>query len=1634
MQAHVGRILASLLCAVTATVVSVPQAIAEPTNIEGEIAQSARGSWHSVIVVMQEQNTATGLPATSAQEKTAQVNDLIDTAKTTQRTVLNTLAAAEKHHRARNIEQFYLVNAVAATVTREEALNLAKTPGVANVVVDQKIAAEPVTEDIGASLSGVKSSPAPKHVPWNLEQISVTENLQARYSGEGVTVGIIDSGVDISHPALAAKWRGNTGDKALSWFDAVAGSPAPVDSTGHGTHVLGTILGSDPNGASLLGVAPKAKFVAARVFDDRGETNDSRLLKAMQWMLAPVDSNGVAHAELAPRVVNNSWGTAATNNVLQDALKQWRKAGILPVFSAGNVDENTPGGPGSISQPASFPQAFAVGALRSDNRIAKFSLRGPSKFTNTPKPDIAAPGVNIRSSYRGHSLQILSGTSMAAPHVTGVAALVLGVNPALSVDQLESILRQSATALTDTQHVDSPNHAYGAGKVNAALAIDLATPKSQIGTVAGNVYVRGVDADAPVITHVPVGVFYQATTTDLSAKVSDDSGVDSVSLKITNAANQTRSQAMKLIEGTKVAGTYEVVISPKTLKQDDVSYQVCALDRTKKESCTQIQKFVQKPAVQVGWKEDFEHGTDGFEMGGKTPLWAWGEPAKSLKKPTSGDKLVAVGLDGNGYAGLSDSVLLTPPIAVDNAGKAALAFNHWYDLDNYHYAEYDTAEVWIGEVQASSGQVTWEEKPQRLFKNHSRDWERVYVNLSKYAGKTIRVMFGVRGAWKAKHTTPGWFIDDIAVEASHETKPQKITDDLAITKFPGGRTLIDFLPLKDKTVSAYRLYRAHNDGTFVKVQELTGTDIQKYTIAFNDTATPQQGTYSYYVTAVAGDAESDPSAILQRTYTLGKEIRAFNFESDDQGWTSQPDAKGNVFERGIPTLSDEKNNGRAPTSTQMAGKNPNSPNVFATVLNDYRKAKSTYTLTSPRLDLSAYSDVTMYWQQWFNTRGRKGFDDYSTYDDDIAHIYASSNGVDWEKIFTLDEKKIDEKDPGDHKTQLRVGNAWHLDSVKIPAKYLSNQTQIRFVLETGSELFDFSGGWYIDDVTFTDTAKATVPQPKLAGQAALAVYRGEEMPLPNVGKTHSVPASLDGNTTTDSWVPAPDATVELVDRAAKTVVEKGSGAYTLRARAGKTTVRAKAAGYQPHSVSVDLSDGKVTRQDFYLEKAVAQNVQFAVHNAGGQPVAAYHLTVYEKGSLNPLFTKEVTKNTVGPITANLLPGEYVARAGASGYLAADLLFSVKDGESNAITIKLGEASAGGQPKWIQYDSGSANSVPLLMTPGKVAAVRFDAEPNDHVNAVQLFVYKSNQEQVFEWALWDTNDLDGLPGRVLVGPTLQRVPAGQGGEWVQIPMPYPIPVHDTYYVSYKQPEDSAITRTGVRTQARSIRGALHALPAGQQTDRISLGIDPKTAGKDRSFKLINNAWDDPDETGQFLIRAQAVSITTAAPPGPVPGTPGAGPGTPGSVPSPSSPGSAPGSAGSAPGSAGSTPGAFKPAPKVPEAVPGSAGAVPKPSEAVPGSPGSAPGLGGSASGESGAVPSPAKPGSASGMAGSGSGSAGANTAPARSAVAAPAISPQNANVSPAALARTGVDTGTLLLISLVMMLLGASTVCICRKYN
>jgi subtilisin family serine protease len=220
---------------------------------------------------------------------------------------------------------------------------------------------------------------------------------------------------------------------------------------------------------------------------DQGNGTPTTYAECFQWFLAPTDLAGNSpNPSLAPDVINDSWTCPPSEgctdpNVLRTIVENTRAAGIVVVASAGNSGS----GCSTIADPpAIYDASFSVGSTDSSDVIAGSSSRGPvtADGSNRPKPDISAPGVEIRSSYPVSSYRNLSGTSMAGPHIAGVVALLISAHPELRgrVDEIEALIEQTAVPRTSAQTCGGvpgtqvPNNTYGWGRVDALAALGLA--------------------------------------------------------------------------------------------------------------------------------------------------------------------------------------------------------------------------------------------------------------------------------------------------------------------------------------------------------------------------------------------------------------------------------------------------------------------------------------------------------------------------------------------------------------------------------------------------------------------------------------------------------------------------------------------------------------------------------------------------------------------------------------------------------------------------------------------------------------------------------------------------------------------------------------------------------------------------------------------------------------------------------------------------------------------------------------------------------------------------------------------------------------------------------------------------------
>ncbi|MDQ7028692.1 MAG: S8 family peptidase [Ardenticatenia bacterium] len=297
---------------------------------------------------------------------------------------------------------------------------------------------------------------------WNLRLINA-ETAWAQSRGDGVIVAVVDTGIDVEHPEFAGK--------LVPGYDFARDDAEPDDEDGHGTHVAGIVAANTDNGDGIAGVGWNARIMPLKVFDDTGLAADSDVAAAIRYA-----------ADNGARIINLSLGSTDDSQAIRDAIQYARSRNVLVVASSGNAYEE--GNP--TIYPAAIPEVLAVAAVDNSLQHASYSSAGPYV-------DVAAPGGDptdpfdstiehwIWSTYPRTMAGIpklgynaLSGTSQAAPHVAGLAALIWSKNPSLSADDVANIIVTTASDLGTPGRDDF----FGYGLVNAGEAVKQASTTS----------------------------------------------------------------------------------------------------------------------------------------------------------------------------------------------------------------------------------------------------------------------------------------------------------------------------------------------------------------------------------------------------------------------------------------------------------------------------------------------------------------------------------------------------------------------------------------------------------------------------------------------------------------------------------------------------------------------------------------------------------------------------------------------------------------------------------------------------------------------------------------------------------------------------------------------------------------------------------------------------------------------------------------------------------------------------------------------------------------------------------------------------------------------------------------------------
>jgi subtilisin family serine protease len=407
-------------------------------------------------------------------------NALYTTAEQTQQETRSFLDRVGVSYRA-----FYIANKILVQNGDQDLLTaLADRPDVEKITANHKYFLDQPEDKRPAADSATTIEP-------NLAYINADDVWAMGYNGDGIVLAANDTGLEVTHPAIAPHYRGclnpptcSNWDHNYNWWDATGTYPTdPHDGFGHGTHVTGIMIGDDLNG-NQIGVAPGARTVHCKNMTDEGSSDDATLTECFQWDLAPWDLNGENPATaLAPDAVNNSWGYWSGGQPLfKDEIQALHAAGILVEVSAGGDGSEC----STIRSPGDYWEVLTTGAV--DNSVSfpgnlyAFSARGPSDLDGNYFPDILAPGQNIRSAVPGNNYQTWSGTSMAGPHATALVGLLWDACPSLRglvYPTIDYILQAAAPLIDQTgsncggDYINGPNNDWGEGTIDALATVQL---------------------------------------------------------------------------------------------------------------------------------------------------------------------------------------------------------------------------------------------------------------------------------------------------------------------------------------------------------------------------------------------------------------------------------------------------------------------------------------------------------------------------------------------------------------------------------------------------------------------------------------------------------------------------------------------------------------------------------------------------------------------------------------------------------------------------------------------------------------------------------------------------------------------------------------------------------------------------------------------------------------------------------------------------------------------------------------------------------------------------------------------------------------------------------------------------------
>ncbi len=694
------------------------------------------------------------------------VTTLQAAAWSSQGALLNHLHELEQAGRVSHWHAYWLSNAIRVDAPVAEILALAARDDVGIVYYNYEIE----LERPAASPAAGDETDGPRTPEPGLVAIRAPEVWAMGYTGNGVLVATLDTGVEGTHPALASRWRGldplYAGHPQWAWFDPVTNTTFPAAFGAHGTHTMGTVCGGAPG--DQIGVAPGAQWIHAAVIDRVSISQTvADALAAFEWMVDP-DGNPNTDYDV-PAVCSNSWrlvtghGYPPCDQTFWTHLDAVEAAGTVILFSAGNE------GPGAetIGRPPDRAtdeyRTFSVGAVdgnQSSWPIASFSSRGPSHCTPDGsaaiKPEVSAPGVDVRSAVPGGGYQGgWSGTSMASPHVNGVVALMKEACPDLTVEQYKQILIATAHDLGTTGNDNS----YGWGMVDAyeavLMAISLCGPKppeaQDVEAVTGvntaaTITVTAEDDGEP---NPPGMLSYIVVSKPTHGQLRDPQGdaITAVPYTLLNNGNQILYTPNAYFDG------YDTF----TFKANDGGVPPDGGDS----NIASVLVTVGGPQTVYSWNLDTDPGWT------RTGLWGYGVPQgqggeNGFKDPNSaftGAKVLGYNLYGDYSNNIGERHVTTGAFDCSGLRNVGLRFRRWLGVEK---SSKDHAYIRVS-TNGVSFTTVWENPDADITDN---GWTVQTVDLSAYADDQPAVYVRwTMGAANSSKRFCGWNIDDVEVRS-----------------------------------------------------------------------------------------------------------------------------------------------------------------------------------------------------------------------------------------------------------------------------------------------------------------------------------------------------------------------------------------------------------------------------------------------------------------------------------------------------------------------------------------------------------------------------------------------------------------------------------------------------------------------------------------------------------------------------------------------------------------------------------------------------------------------------------------------------------------------------------------------------